>query len=116
MQQEKRQQQVKSARVSPLAFSSIASKPRNFSYTPKRSVKCTFCVAIALGHALQETGEILSSKSGLAELNLLLSATLPIGPVKKPHQHKARQIPREEWHVGVSGGGDGIEHLPDTGT
>jgi len=75
-QQEKRQRQVKSARASPLAFSSIASQPRSFSYTPKmaRSAKCAFCVAMALGHARQATGEVLTGKSGLPELALLLSA------------------------------------------
>jgi len=75
-QQEKRQQQVKSARASPLAFSSIASQPRSFSYTPKmaRIAKCAFCVAMARGHARQATVEILTGKSGLPELALLLSA------------------------------------------
>jgi len=76
MQQEKRQQQVKSALASPLAFSSIASQPHSFSDTPKmaRSAKCAFCVAMTLGHARQVTGEILAGKSGLPEPALLLSA------------------------------------------
>jgi len=57
-------QQVKSARASPLAFSSIASQPRSFSYTPKmaRNANCAFCVVMALGHARQATGEILIGK------------------------------------------------------
>jgi len=86
MQQEKRQQQVKSARANPLAFSSIASQPRSFSYTPKmaRSAKCTFCVAMALGHARQATGEILTGNLGLPELAFLLSASSPVGPVTPP--------------------------------
>jgi len=85
-QQEKRQQQVKSARASPLAFSSIASQPRSFSCTPQmaRSAKCAFCVAMALGHARQATGELLTGKSGLPELALLLSAWSPVGPVAPP--------------------------------
>jgi len=71
-----RQQQVKSDIGSPLAFSSITSQPRSFSYTPKmaKSAKCAFCVAMTLGHARQATGEILTGKSGLPELALLLSA------------------------------------------
>jgi hypothetical protein len=79
-------QKVKSARASPLAFSSITSQPRSFSYTPKmaRSAKCAFCVAMALGHARQATGEILTGKSGLPELALLLSASLPVGLVTPP--------------------------------
>jgi len=99
-QQEKRQRQVKSARASPLAFSSIASQPRSFSYTPKtaRSAKCAFCVAMALGHARQATGEILTGKSGLPELALLLSACSPIGPVdparSEPlHRHRVVTVP-----------------------
>ena len=74
---------VKSARASPPAFSSIASQPHSFSCTPKmaRSAKCAFCVAMALGHGRQATGEILTGKSGLPELALLLSAWSPIGPV-----------------------------------
>ena len=42
--QENSQQQVKSARASPLACSLIASQPRSFSYSPKmaRNAKCTF--------------------------------------------------------------------------
>ena len=86
MQQEKRRQQVKSARASPLAFSLIASQPHSFSYTPKmaRSAKCAFCVAMALDHARQATGEILTSKSGLPELALLLSASSPVDPVTPP--------------------------------
>jgi len=85
-QQEKRQQQVKSARASPLAFSSIASQPRRFSYTPKMATnaKCAFCVAMALSQARQATGEILTGKSGLPELALLLLAWSPVGPVAPP--------------------------------
>jgi len=92
-------QQVKSAQASPLTFSSIASQPRSFSYTPKmaRSAKCAFCMAMALGHARQATGEILTSKSGLPELALLLSASSPVGPVTPPcseplHRHPERPV------------------------
>ena len=140
MQQEKSQQSVKSARASPLAFSSIASQPRNFSYSPKmarnakcayvvamvlgrawqaagerqqqvksarasprafspisnqprrfsdfrkmaKNAKCAFCGAMALGRVRQAAGEILTSKSGLPELALLLSACSPVGPVASP--------------------------------
>ena len=93
MQQEKRQQQVKSARASPLAFSSIASQPRSFSYIPKmaRSAKYAFCVAMALGHARQATGETLTGKSVLPELGLLLSASSPVSPATPPRS--------EPWHL-----------------
>jgi len=88
-------QQVKSARASPLAFSSIASQPRSFSYTPKMawSAKCAFCVAMALGHARQATGEILTGKSGLPELALLLSASSPVGPVTPPRSELLHRHP-----------------------
>ena len=88
-------QQVKSARASPLAFSSIASQPRSFSYSPKmaRSAKYAFCVAMALGHARQATGEILAGKSGLPELALLLSASSPVGPVTPPRSEPLHHHP-----------------------
>jgi len=65
-----------SARASPLALSLIASQPRSFSHAAQmaRNAKCAFCVAMAIGHARQATGEILAGKSGLPELALLLSA------------------------------------------
>ena len=58
-QQEKRQQQVKAARASPLAFSSIASQPRSFSYTPKmaRNAKFAYFVAMVLGRTQQAAGK-----------------------------------------------------------
>ena len=92
MQQEKPQQQVKSARARPLAFSLITSQPRSFSYTPKmaRSAKCAFCVAMALSHARKAIGEILISKSGLPELALLLSASSPVGPITPPRSSPIR--------------------------
>jgi len=74
--QENSQQQVKSARASPLAFSQIASQPRSFSYSPKmkRNAKCAFSIAMSLGRARQAAGETLTSKSGLPELAPLLAA------------------------------------------
>jgi len=70
------QQQVKSARATPLVLSPIASQPHRFSDSRKmaKNAKCAFCVAMALGHARQAAGEILTGKSGLPEPALLLSA------------------------------------------
>jgi len=53
---------------------------------------------MALGHARQATGEILTGKSGLPELALLLSACSPIGPVdparSEPlHRHRVVTVP-----------------------
>jgi len=50
-QQETSQQQVKSARASPLAFSPIAGQPRRISGFRKmaKNAKCAFFVAMALG-------------------------------------------------------------------
>ena len=92
-------------RASPLAFSSIASQPRSFSYTPKmaRSAKCAFCVAMALGrrHARQATGEILAGKSGLSELALLLSASSPVGPVTPPRSEPLHRHPVLVWRASL---------------
>jgi len=75
-QQENSQQQVRSAKASHLAFSPIAGQPRRFSDSRKmaKNAKCALCVAIALGRARQAAGEILTGKSGLPGLALLLSA------------------------------------------
>jgi len=75
-QQENSLQKVKSARASALAFSTIASQPRSFSYSPKmaRNTKDAFLVAMALGRAPQAAGETLTGKSGLPELAPLLAA------------------------------------------
>ena len=76
-QQEKYQQQVKSARASPLAFSSITSQPRNFSYSPEmaRNAKCAYFVAKELGRAWRAAGErkqqVLSARA----------STLAVSPI-----------------------------------
>jgi len=82
-QQENSQQQVKTARASPLAFSPIANQPRSFSYSQKiaKNVKCAFFVEMVLGRTRQAAGEKLAGKSGLPEIALLLSARLPVSPV-----------------------------------
>jgi len=66
------QQQVKSARAGPHAFSPIADEPRRFSDFGKmaKNAKCAFCGVMALGRARQAAGEILTGKSGLPELAL----------------------------------------------
>jgi len=50
---EKCQQQVKSARASPLVLIPIANQPHRFSDSRKmaKNAKCAFCFAMALGHA-----------------------------------------------------------------
>jgi len=68
---------VKSTKASPLAFSSIASQPRNFSYSPKmaRNAKCAYFVAMELGRAWRAAGErkqqVLSARA----------STLAVSPI-----------------------------------
>jgi len=75
-QQENSQQQVRSAKASPLAFSPIAGQPCRFSDSRKmaENAKCAFSVVMELGCARQAAGEILTDESGLPGLALLLSA------------------------------------------
>jgi len=81
-----RQQQVKSARASPLAFSLIADQPRRFSDSRKmaKNAKCAFCVAMALGRARQAAKEIFTGKSDLPELALLLQPDRQSAPSLLP--------------------------------
>ena len=68
--------QVGAVRASPLAFSPDAEQPRRFpdSREMAKNAKCAFCVVMALGRARQAAGEILTCKSILLELALLLLA------------------------------------------
>jgi len=62
--------------------------PTTFLTTQKMAsnAKCACFVAMALGHARQAAGEILTSKSGLPELAPLLSTRSPVSPVASLHQ------------------------------
>jgi len=56
---------------------------------------------MALGHAQQATGEILTSKSGLPELALLLSASSSVGPVTPPRSEPLHCHPERLARVTV---------------
>jgi len=83
MQQEKRQQQVKAARASPLAFSSIDRQPRNFSYTPKiaRNAKFAYFVAMVFGRTQQAAGKCQQQVKSVRASPLVL---IPIA--NQPHR------------------------------
>ena len=103
-QQETSQQQVKSARASPLAFSSIASQLFLFA---KDGEKCEMRAFRRYGiwSRVASSRRPVNSKSSLPELALLLSARSPVSPAAFLASEKWRKMRSARfsllWHSDV---------------